>query len=77
MKKAIGKRVKPKARRHIEDIPFYKLKYKKEDLPLDPVKDFILEEISKSDYDVSFLWKTLKNNRFGRITNLACLLSFP
>lgn len=47
MKKLVEKRTKPKPRRHIEDIPFYKLKYKKEDLPLDPIKDFILEEISK------------------------------
>uniref|UniRef100_A0A336M3T0 CSON009294 protein n=1 Tax=Culicoides sonorensis TaxID=179676 RepID=A0A336M3T0_CULSO len=37
---------KPKVKkRHIEDIPFYKFTYKADDLPLDPAKDFILEEI--------------------------------
>lgn len=41
------KKPKPKIKkRNIEDVPFYKFKYKKEDLPLDPAKDFILEQIS-------------------------------
>lgn len=39
---------KPKVKkRHIEDIPFYRFTYRADDLPLDPAKDFILEEISK------------------------------
>ena len=54
MRKVTGKQVKPKSRRHIEDIPFYKLKYKQDDLPLDPIKDFILEEISKSLFFMKF-----------------------
>lgn len=42
------KKSKPKVRkRHIEDIPFYRFSYRADDLPLDPAKDFILEEISK------------------------------
>lgn len=32
-------------RRHIEDAPFYKLQHGFDDLPLDPVRPFILEKI--------------------------------
>lgn len=41
------KKTKPKQRRPIEDVPFYKFEYKFDDLPLDPAKPFILEQISK------------------------------
>lgn len=46
MQKAV-KKVKGRPRRHIEDVPFYKFIYKDDDLPLDPARDFILEEIRK------------------------------
>ncbi|KAL1398756.1 hypothetical protein pipiens_008712 [Culex pipiens pipiens] len=41
------KKVKPKAKRHIEDVPFYKFVYKEDELPLDPARNFIEEQISK------------------------------
>lgn len=31
--------------RHIEDAPFYRYVYEHDDLPLDPAKNFILEQI--------------------------------
>lgn len=34
-------------RRHIEDVPFYKLHHGYDELPLDPVRPFILEKIRK------------------------------
>lgn len=33
--------------RNIEDAPFYLFQYKFDDLPLDPAKEFITEQISK------------------------------
>lgn len=36
---------KPKAKRHIEDVPFYKFVYQKDELPLDPARGFIEEQI--------------------------------
>ncbi|XP_055637886.1 dynein axonemal heavy chain 3 isoform X3 [Toxorhynchites rutilus septentrionalis] len=41
------KKVKPKAKRHIEDVPFYKFVYKRDELPLDPARSFIEEQIAK------------------------------
>lgn len=40
---AVKKKTEP--RRHIEDAPFYKLQHGFDDLPLDPVRPFILEKI--------------------------------
>lgn len=54
MKKSI-KKAKPKLRRHIEDAPFYQFKYDRDDLPLDPAKSFILEEISKPHDFIIFI----------------------
>lgn len=34
--------------RPLVDCPFYNLKYKFDELPLDPVKEFIIEKICKS-----------------------------
>lgn len=34
-------------RRHIEDVPFYKLKYAFDQLPLDPFCEFLLGKIRK------------------------------
>lgn len=34
-------------RRHIEDVPFYKVQYAFDELPLDPIKSFIIEKIRK------------------------------
>ncbi|XP_053695545.1 dynein axonemal heavy chain 3 [Sabethes cyaneus] len=45
LKKA--KKVKPKAKRNIEDVPFYKFVYRRDELPLDPARSFIEEQISK------------------------------
>lgn len=42
------KKAKQKQRRPIEDVPFYKFEYKFDDLPLDPARPFILEQISTS-----------------------------
>lgn len=54
------KKPMPKVRRrHIEDIPFYRFSYKADDLPLDPAKDFILEEISENLR--SFMFKFYSN----------------
>lgn len=36
-----------------EDVPFYKLQHSFDELPLDPVKPFILEKIRKSTYVMS------------------------
>lgn len=41
------KRTRPLQRRPIEDVPFYKFVYKPDDLPLDPARPFIFEQISK------------------------------
>lgn len=40
------KRVRLRQRRPIEDVPFYKFEYRFDDLPLDPARPFILEQIS-------------------------------
>lgn len=40
------KKIRQKQRRPIEDVPFYKFEYKFDDLPLDPARPFILEQIS-------------------------------
>ena len=39
------RRVKVKQKRHIEDAPFYKFEYNFDDLPLDPARPFINEQI--------------------------------
>lgn len=33
--------------RRIQDVPFYSLEYKRDDLPLDPAKPFILDQIGR------------------------------
>lgn len=35
-------------RRNIENVPFYKIQYGFDELPLDPIKPFILEKIRES-----------------------------
>lgn len=40
------RKLKKLQRRPIEDVPFYKVEYKLDDLPLDPFRPFIKEEIS-------------------------------
>lgn len=40
------KRTLQKQRRSIEEAPFYKFEYTFDDLPLDPARPFILEQIS-------------------------------
>jgi hypothetical protein len=40
-------KIKAKPRRHIEDVPLYRLVYGFDDLPLDPARDFIQVQISK------------------------------
>lgn len=32
-------------RRHLEEVPFYKLRHTFDELPLDPVKPFIIEKM--------------------------------
>lgn len=34
-------------KRRIQDVPFYALEYKRDDLPLDPMKPFVLEQIGR------------------------------
>ncbi|XP_058823709.1 dynein axonemal heavy chain 3 [Topomyia yanbarensis] len=41
------KKIKAKAKRNIEDVPFYKFVYRNDELPLDPARNFIEEQISK------------------------------
>lgn len=41
------KRIRQRQKRPIEEAPFYKFAYKFDDLPLDPARPFILEQISK------------------------------
>lgn len=41
------KKTRQKQRRPIEEVPFYKFEYKFDDLPLDPARPFILEQISE------------------------------
>lgn len=36
-----------KLKRRIQDVPFYSLEYHRDDLPLDPVKPFLLEQIGR------------------------------
>lgn len=43
-------RKKPKEQRnprHLEDVPFYKLRHSFDELPLDPVRPFITEKMRK------------------------------
>lgn len=47
-----------KLKRRIQDVPFYALKYEKDDLPFDPAKSFILEQIGK------LVLLELKTNKF-------------
>lgn len=45
-----------KNKRHIEDVPFYAFKYSEGDLPLDPARSFIQEQIGKKrDWDIEVL----------------------
>ncbi|XP_062556869.1 uncharacterized protein LOC134221698 [Armigeres subalbatus] len=41
------RKIKLKAKRNIEDVPFYKFVYHRDELPLDPARSFIEEQISK------------------------------
>lgn len=41
-------KAKPKEKRHIEDVPFYKFEYKFDQLPLEPARPFIMEQIGES-----------------------------
>lgn len=41
--------------RNIEDIPFYKLHHGFDELPLDPLKPFITEQIRKSTLEITSL----------------------
>ncbi|XP_055607362.1 dynein axonemal heavy chain 3 isoform X2 [Uranotaenia lowii] len=41
------RKVKPKVKRNIEDVPFYKFTYRSDELPLDPARDFIEDQIAK------------------------------
>lgn len=50
------KRVRPRQRRPIEDVPFYKFEYKFDDLPLDPARPFILEQISTNWIQFNVIW---------------------
>jgi dynein heavy chain len=47
------KRAKLK-KRHIEDVPFYNFKHGPDDLPLDPARNFIIEEIGDSFINIDF-----------------------
>uniref|UniRef100_A0A182XBB4 AAA+ ATPase domain-containing protein n=1 Tax=Anopheles quadriannulatus TaxID=34691 RepID=A0A182XBB4_ANOQN len=42
-----AKKPKPKLKRHIEDVPFYKFSHGPDELPLDPARSFIEEQIGK------------------------------
>lgn len=45
---ALKAKTKPKLNHHhVRAVPFYKLHYSFDELPLDPVKPFILEKIRK------------------------------
>lgn len=45
MKKA-RKAKATRQKRPLEDVPFYKVEHSSDDLPLDPFRPFIMEEIS-------------------------------
>lgn len=47
-------------RRHIEDVPFYKLQHDYDELPLDPARSFILEKIRKFTEHFLSLQRTVK-----------------
>lgn len=57
------KRIRQRQRRQIEDVPFYKFKYKFDELPLDPARPFILEQISIDLYQ-AFQTLCLINKQF-------------
>ena len=44
-KKKENRHLLVKLKRRLQDVPFYALEYKNDDLPLDPAKPFILEQI--------------------------------
>jgi hypothetical protein len=48
-----AKKTRQKQRRPIEDVPFYKFEYSFDDLPLDPARPFIMEQISEYLLDFS------------------------
>lgn len=61
------KRIRQRQRRQIEDVPFYKFKYKFDELPLDPARPFILEQISIDlCQDFQALYLINKNSLFPR-----------
>ncbi|XP_035775701.1 dynein heavy chain 3, axonemal-like [Anopheles albimanus] len=41
------KKIKQRVKRHIEDVPFFKYTHGKDELPLDPARSFIEEQIGK------------------------------
>lgn len=43
-----SRKIKSRQRRPIEDVPFYKIEHSSDDLPFDPFRPFIREEISMS-----------------------------
>lgn len=47
---------KNRKRRHIEDIPFYRLHHDYDDLPLDPARPFIVEKIREYLPNIFFLF---------------------
>lgn len=67
------KKKQPLVLRHIEDAPFYRYVYEHDDLPLDPAKDFILEQIGNFFHSVqsfffSFNYFQLKSSNW-RVQN--------
>lgn len=56
--------------RHLEEVPFYKIHHSFDELPLDPVKPFIIEKIRKLKKlhvpikllsQTTFFWKSRKS----------------
>lgn len=58
------KRTRQRQRRPIEDVPFYKFEYKFDDLPLDPARPFIMEQISKR-----FVFHSIKSSQTAQSNN--------
>jgi hypothetical protein len=68
-------------RRPIEDVPFYKVEHKIDDLPLDPFRPFIKEEISEFffvlliDEEINFRLRKNDGINFNNVEIFALFVS--
>lgn len=72
------KKTRQKQRRPIEEVPFYKFEYNFDDLPLDPARQFIGEQISRfnATFQTKILRKFMNRKDFNVRYRIVRLLEF-